>query len=183
MTSPVSDAYGFYDCRMTCSTWRVQRQTEAMAWRRLRLEACLEKKVRSCERRMEVLDARLRGTWKLLVALVPVMAFVMLIICSHASPSGEPFSLTEGVSVWPCEIMRFVALFLAVLFWFKAGLDLRDSEIALTEEFFLPRCRPKKMFRRLREILAKYKNPRVTPWWRLGLVLLSRMPRHYGTIT
>lgn len=48
---------------------------------------------------------------------------------------GEPFYWFEGVSVWPTELLRAVAVLLAAVFFFKALRDLRANVDTITARY------------------------------------------------
>ncbi|MHB8069389.1 MAG: hypothetical protein ACYDIC_15975 [Desulfobaccales bacterium] len=48
----------------------------------------------------------------------------------------EPFSWNEGVSAWPTEIVRLVAILLAWIFFFAASKQLKNNEEEIEEEFW-----------------------------------------------
>jgi hypothetical protein len=74
-------------------------------------------------------------------ALVALIALVgMLYVFNQAilqNTSEEPFSLTEGVSVWPTEILRLLSIGLAWIFIFTSAAKLRKNDHELAEEFCL----------------------------------------------
>jgi hypothetical protein len=49
--------------------------------------------------------------------------------------TGEPFSWTNGTSIWPTEILRLVAAILCLVFFVKASRDLLVNEGRLADEF------------------------------------------------
>ncbi len=53
--------------------------------------------------------------------------------------AGEPFSLTEGVSVWPTTVIRLLACALCGIFFYYSSMKLRENDQALAIRFgFLP---------------------------------------------
>jgi hypothetical protein len=59
------------------------------------------------------------------------------ILIDHYRQNGEPFSLTDGISIWPTELLRGVASCLAVFFLYKGIHDLNKSRDRLAEELNL----------------------------------------------
>ena len=56
---------------------------------------------------------------------------------------GEPFSWTAGVSIWPGQWLRLLAVMLCLVFLVKGSRDLIENSDHLTEEFSVPcRSRP-----------------------------------------
>ena len=51
--------------------------------------------------------------------------------------SEEPFSWSEGISVWPTEIIRFIALILSVAFYYLSKRQLKNNKISIDDEFGL----------------------------------------------
>ena len=49
----------------------------------------------------------------------------------------EPLAFFSGISIWPSEMLRLIALMLAIHFMVKAGIDLRANERELGERFSL----------------------------------------------
>ena len=58
----------------------------------------------------------------------------------------EPLAFFSGISIWPSEMLRLIALLLAIHFMVKAGMDLRANERELGERFCLDPL-PKTRFR------------------------------------
>lgn len=72
-----------------------------------------------------------------LVAL-SVILFVAVVIVDHYRPGGEPFSLTAGVSIWPGQALRLLALILSLYFLFIRSWDeLKENEKEMCKEFGL----------------------------------------------
>ena len=70
----------------------------------------------------------------LVLALVGLMVFYKFILQDQ---SEEPFSWTEGVSVWPTNILRLIAIALSWFFIFGSIGRLKKSDQELWEEFRL----------------------------------------------
>jgi hypothetical protein len=51
------------------------------------------------------------------------------------SPNQEPFSLHEGVSIWPTEILRLVSAFVSFIFLAQATVSLRKNNVKIAEDF------------------------------------------------
>ncbi len=77
--------------------------------------------------------------WAQFITLVSLFGGVALAAAwCHSNPQEEPFSLTEGISVWPTELIRIFAFCLAVGFLNQARRDLREDREALSGRFHLP---------------------------------------------
>jgi hypothetical protein len=69
--------------------------------------------------------------------------------------AGEPFRLFEGVSIWPTEIIRFVAAICAFAFILKIQHDLHESNENLTKKFFPSLSRKGLAGPRFRDLLGR----------------------------
>ncbi len=85
------------------------------------------------KRRLEVMP---RSAW---VAIPVVMALVLTCLIVHLETYAgeEPFSWTDGVSIWPTEALRFIAMCLSLFFLFKARADSVRNFDELTQSFSL----------------------------------------------
>src|SRR6185437_144090 len=54
-----------------------------------------------------------------------------------AHVAQEPLAFFSGISIWPSEMLRLIALMLAIHFMVKAGIALRANERELGERFSL----------------------------------------------
>lgn len=73
------------------------------------------------------------GDWVIILTLVTAALFVEIAyINASFNEYGEPFELWEGISLWPTEGLRLVALLLSVSFlvWGWKRLDSSDARIA-----------------------------------------------------
>ncbi|MBM4056229.1 MAG: hypothetical protein FJ264_16490 [Planctomycetes bacterium] len=50
----------------------------------------------------------------------------------------EPFSLFDGISIWPTEIIRFLSALLAVFFLFKSNININESNQDIMKDFNFP---------------------------------------------
>jgi hypothetical protein len=83
--------------------------------------------------------SRWRGFW-LSVALVGPAAFALGFSAwrdTYGTPFGEPFSLTAGISAWPTECLRFVALALTLGFVAESYAKLRSMALDITRKYRL----------------------------------------------
>jgi len=67
---------------------------------------------------------------------ITVLVACYLVYACHASYEEEPFSLFEGISVWPSELIRLVAAVVAISFICKAWKDIRKNKESIGAEFF-----------------------------------------------
>ena len=78
-----------------------------------------------------------------LVCGVPLIVFSVAIfaqyrgadIVQYGGGAQEPLAFFSGISIWPSEMLRLIALMLAIHFMIKANIDLRANERMLTELF------------------------------------------------
>ena len=77
----------------------------------------------------------------------PLVIFVVALVAQYWA-SEEPLVFFAGISIWPTEMTRLIALMLAIFFMFKASFDLRNNARRIETEFsFAPlpltafRCR------------------------------------------
>lgn len=61
-----------------------------------------------------------------------------LLVCPFrdGQPCSEPFSLTEGISIWPPLYLQTLALVLSVTFWAYVFLRVRANALALERKYF-----------------------------------------------
>ncbi len=83
------------------------------------------------------------GYWAgaIVVTLLGVLISWLVWRDTFRCAQGEPFSLSSGISAWPAEIIRMIALVLAVCFILRVGARLRATLCELTREYCLPLAR------------------------------------------
>jgi hypothetical protein len=69
-----------------------------------------------------------------LVCGVPVIVFLVALVAQYWG-SEEPLTFFSGISIWPTEMVRLIALMLAIFFMFKASFDLRANARRIEAEF------------------------------------------------
>ena len=57
---------------------------------------------------------------------------------SFSNSSGEPFLLLSGISVWPTELVRLLAVAVAVIFIIRTYASLRSGVLDMTRRYRLP---------------------------------------------
>ena len=75
---------------------------------------------------IERLKRALVSTTFWLVCGGPLIVFLAALIAQYCTPE-EPLVFFSGISVWPTEMLRLIALMLAIFFMFKASFDLRNN--------------------------------------------------------
>jgi hypothetical protein len=65
-----------------------------------------------------------------------VIVFLVAYFSQSAGARQEPLAFFSGISIWPGEMLRLIALLLAIHFMIKAHVDLRVNEREVTERFF-----------------------------------------------
>ena len=99
-------------------------------------------------------DLHLRSRWLFGGALVLLVAAVTLLlvraVLDTLAGTGEPFLWLEGVSAWPSELIRFVALLLSLLFLVYAMQRVWRDDVRLSAAFHIL---PQAAVERLRDTL------------------------------
>ena len=85
----------------------------------------------------ELFQARRHRAGWVSALLVGLALTGLLFWAMRDGAGGEPFSLTDGISVWPTTFIRLAAFVLCILFFRYAWARLRDNDRALTERFGL----------------------------------------------
>jgi hypothetical protein len=65
---------------------------------------------------------------------------IVLCVAAYAQSGTallEPFAFFSGISIWPTEMLRLVAVMLAIHFMVKSGIDLRANEGEVEKRFCL----------------------------------------------
>ena len=85
--------------------------------------------------------ARVLGSsWSMFVILgLCSVVLVWTISCYHAF-EGEPYSWSDGISVWPTETLRLLTALLSAFYIWKITKALRWSERDVESHFALPKC-------------------------------------------
>jgi len=71
--------------------------------------------------------------------IIAVVMFITLALIDHYRPTGEPFSLVTGTSVWPGSTIRLLVVIISIIFIKKIRTKLQDVENNLGIEFKLER--------------------------------------------
>ncbi len=71
------------------------------------------------------------------VVIVPVIFWYILYRYRYSFHLEEPFSLFDGVSIWPTEILRSVSTVLSILFIFLVWYKIRSTDRFITDTFGL----------------------------------------------
>jgi hypothetical protein len=82
---------------------------------------------------------RRAGEWIALYLIigVPVLLGVSISLLSTLPRVREPYALTEGISIWPTEILRLLATFVALYYLIRDHEKIRDNNTEIAEEFGL----------------------------------------------
>jgi uncharacterized membrane protein (DUF485 family) len=74
--------------------------------------------------------------WLMIVGFILIsVAIFYLLIISH--PTEEPFSWSEGISIWPTEIIRFTAFILSLFFLYLSSIRLKANNKIIYKEYDL----------------------------------------------
>lgn len=86
---------------------------------------------------------RLRARWAwLLLLLVVLLSYGCIIVYCHHCPLEMPFSWSEGISIWPTEILRLFAAVLGLYLLFYSSSRLADNQYALSRMFMIDSSPP-----------------------------------------
>jgi hypothetical protein len=83
---------------------------------------------------LERLRSALVSTTFWLVCGGPLIVFLVGLFAQYWA-SEEPLAFFSGISIWPTEMLRLIALMLAIFFMFKASFDLRANAKKIEAEF------------------------------------------------
>ena len=72
-----------------------------------------------------------------IVCGTPVIVFAVTAFAQTDAAAAEPLAFFSGISIWPSEMLRLIALMLAIHFMIKSRFDLRANERELEERFCL----------------------------------------------
>jgi hypothetical protein len=86
---------------------------------------------------LELLRIRRHRIILLSIAALVGVTVGLAIWAMRDGAAGEPFSLTQGVSVWPTTFIRLVACVLCGIFFYYSSIQLRENDRALAERFGL----------------------------------------------
>jgi hypothetical protein len=98
----------------------------------LLLQMCVRKKRVGNEEVEEVNWPVLLGV----VLLVATAGVLSIIAFDHGRPNGEPFSLVEGISIWPSALIRYVAVVLGVFFLGRGATEVAEDRQLIGQEYF-----------------------------------------------
>lgn len=68
---------------------------------------------------------------------VPVIVFGVSFFAQRHGPDSEPLAFFSGISIWPTEMLRLIAIVLALHFMVKASFSLKDNEFDIADRFCL----------------------------------------------
>lgn len=74
--------------------------------------------------------------WGTVVVVVFGVLPAALIMWDHKQPDGEPFSLTDGISIWPPTYIRYVAFLVALYSSYSICRKLKRSDRNLVDQWF-----------------------------------------------
>lgn len=75
-----------------------------------------------------------RGSWILIPVILALVVWCQLLHFPYAE--DEPFSWSDGVSIWPTEALRLLSIFLCMVFLIKGHVDSVRNIDELTNSFF-----------------------------------------------
>jgi len=77
---------------------------------------------------------------------VPAIILGVSFFAQKPGPDAEPLAFFSGISIWPTEMLRLIAMLLALHFMIKASFWLKDNECEIADRFCLGEL-PKVRFR------------------------------------
>ncbi|ULA68353.1 MAG: conserved membrane protein of unknown function [Nitrospira sp.] len=83
----------------------------------------------------EVLRTRCFGVTVLFTVVLVIVVVGLLLWAKSDGAGGEPFSLTDGISVWPSTIIHLIAFVLCTIFIWYSSIKLRENERELIRRF------------------------------------------------
>lgn len=88
---------------------------------------------------------------------VPIVVLGVAAFATNGEPALEPLKFFSGVSIWPSEMVRLIALLLAVHFMVKARIDLNLNQKKVTRVFRLGQLKAEELqWRNLRLGLRRW---------------------------
>jgi hypothetical protein len=72
-----------------------------------------------------------------LICGVPVIVIGVAWLSQQGTAAYEPLAFFSGISIWPSEMLRLIALLLAVHFMIKASFNLKSNEREIAKRFDL----------------------------------------------
>jgi hypothetical protein len=94
----------------------------------------------------KIFDPLLCNTPLWLAFCVPAIVLGVSFFAQRPGPDAEPLAFFSGISIWPTEMLRLIAMLLAVHFIIKASFRLKDNEWEIADRFCLGEL-PKVRFR------------------------------------
>lgn len=83
-----------------------------------------------------------RNSFAVKLLVLAVIGFIVVVFIDHYREGGEPFSLDAGVSIWPGEIIRLIAVIVGASLLVRLVKKLQESEERLAKKFRLKRLEP-----------------------------------------
>lgn len=71
-----------------------------------------------------------------LFVLLPII-LILAIAWDHVRPGGEPFTLLEGVSTWPADILRTGVILTTLALFLRIRVKVRQNKLELSERYHL----------------------------------------------
>jgi hypothetical protein len=111
-------------------------------------------------RRNRSLNRVVLSSWVMFGLLACLATFCVWVIACRDGVDGEPYSWTDGISIWPTETVRLLICFLSIFYVVKISLALDQNGEKIRSLFFGGCSKPAPaLFSK-----AWWKNPKA--WWR-----------------
>ena len=94
----------------------------------------------SAESRLTRVMRRLAGipSWAVFGVAALMSWLLIAVVANSEYAGGEPFLWNEGISIWPTETIRLLAVTMALWYLFKTYWSLYDNERTILDQFGLP---------------------------------------------
>jgi hypothetical protein len=94
-----------------------------------------------------------------------LLVLLLAVMDNQASGVGEPFSWTNGVSAWPSQFIRLLAVALAIAFILRGEEDLKRNQLELSRRFMLPDG----------EKAKRLKSKRISDWLHFAVAVKAKV--------
>lgn len=161
--------------RKNAETWWNSQTVGKMALLFLALAYLLnhsQRVIRGEGERMSLIDS----TWAFSALAISASVLCIWILAEIQYPSGEPFALLDGISVWPTNTLRLLAIFLAVHFLVKAQRRIQSNNREIAQEYRLTSpTTPVAISQTARKLHLYFARKRSRRFRRMHLFLASTM--------
>jgi hypothetical protein len=72
-----------------------------------------------------------------LIVWIPIIILAVCLYAQTGRGAQEPLAFLSGLSIWPTEMIRLIAIMLAIQFMIKASLTLKENEYEIADHYCL----------------------------------------------